>query len=252
MKTEKAYKLLALQEKISNGAAKELIDLGLVYADGKKLAIARGEISADTKFKVQDQPKPNIIAEDNDILAINKPAFLTSNKVAEIYKSTLLNRLDKETSGVLLLTKNDEFRSKAIKEFMNMRVKKIYFAIVKGVVSEEMIIDSPILTIKGKGGAFSKISPNGKSAITRVFPFMVSGKKSLIRIEIDTGRTHQIRVHLSSQNLPIIGDEKYGKNSSKRMYLHSYQTEILEYKFVAPLDKSFNEFGFEVGKNLVF
>ncbi|QKF64403.1 RluA family pseudouridine synthase [Campylobacter corcagiensis] len=252
MKKEKAYKLLAIQEKISNNAAKELIDSGLVYAHGKKLSIARGEIDANTIFKVLKIPKPKIIFEDDKILAINKPPFLVSDKVAEIYKATLLNRLDRETSGVLLMSKDEEFRTKAIQEFINLKVKKIYFAMVKGVVSEELVIDSPILTIKSKGLAFSKISPNGKSAITRVYPFMVSGKKSIVRVEIDTGRTHQIRVHLASQNLPIIGDEKYAKNSAKRMYLHSYKTEILGYKFIAPLDDSFSEFGFEIPKNLVF
>lgn len=252
MKKEKAYKLLAIQEKISNNAAKELIDLGLVYAHGKKLTIARGEISVDTNFKILEIPKPNIIFEDDKIIAVNKPAFFLSDKIAQIYNAALLNRLDKETSGVLLMSRDEEFRVKAIKEFIDLRVKKSYFAMVKGIVSQELVIDSPILTIKTKGGAFSKISPNGKSAITRVYPFMVSGKKSIIKLEIDTGRTHQIRVHLASQNLPIIGDEKYAKIRAKRMYLHSYKTEIFDYKFIAPLDDSFNEFGFEIPKNEFF
>ena len=81
---------------------------------------------------------------------------------------------------------------------------------------------------------------------------MVSGKKSLVKIEIKTGRTHQIRVHLAAYDHAVIGDEKYAKLSSKRLFLHSYKTEILGYSFVVPLDHSFNEFGFEISKDMKF
>ena len=131
-----------------------------------------------------------------------------------------------------------------------MRVKKSYIAIVKGIVSEEMKFDEPILTIKTRSGAFSKISPNGKSAFSEVYPLMVSGKKSLVKVRIETGRTHQIRVHLANAGFGVIGDEKYAKSRAKRMVLHSYETEILGLKFKAPLGKSFNEFGFEIPKDL--
>lgn len=246
MSTEKAYKLLALQEKISNNEAKNLIDSGVVYAQGKKLLIARGLIDVNTKFRILKLAKPNIIFEDDDILAINKPAFVTSLSLEEKYKFPLLNRLDKETSGVILLAKNEEFQKKAINEYKNLKVIKKYFAMVKGVISEEMLIEDKILTIKGKHEAFSKISENGKSAITKVYPYMISGKKSIVKVEIKTGRTHQIRVHLANAGFPIVGDEKYGKNSAKRLFLHSYETEILGYKFTAMFDESFNEFGFDI------
>lgn len=246
MSTEKAYKLLALQEKISNNEAKNLIDSGVVHAQGKKLLIARGLIDVNTKFRILKLAKPNIIFEDDDILAINKPAFVTSLSLEEKYKFPLLNRLDKETSGVILLAKNEEFQKKAINEYKNLKVIKKYFAMVKGVISEEMLIEDKILTIKGKHEAFSKISENGKSAITKVYPYMISGKKSIVKVEIKTGRTHQIRVHLANAGFPIVGDEKYGKNSAKRLFLHSYGTEILGYKFTAMLDESFNEFGFDI------
>ena len=79
---------------------------------------------------------------------------------------------------------------------------------------------------------------------------MVSGKKSLVKVRIETGRTHQIRVHLANAGFGVIGDEKYAKSRAKRMFLHSYETEILGLKFKAPLGKSFNEFGFEIPKDL--
>ena len=209
---EKAYKLLAIQENISNNEAKALIDDGLVSVKGVKIKVARELMSENTKFVVQKIAKPVKIYEDENLIAVNKPNFVTSESLKKIFNANLLNRLDKETSGVILLYKNDEFREIAIKEFKNMKVKKTYLAIVNGIVSEDIVIDSPILTLKTKGGAISKISKDGKTAITEVYPLMVSGKKSLVKINIQTGRTHQIRIHLASINHAVIGDEKYGKN----------------------------------------
>ncbi|MBE2986134.1 RluA family pseudouridine synthase [Campylobacter sp. RM13119] len=246
MSSEKAYKLLALQEGISNNEAKALIDDGLVYAKGQKILIARALMGANTRFNVQEVPKPSVIFEDENLIAINKPAFITSEKISEIYKFPLLHRLDKETSGVLLLVKDEEFAKKAIEEFKHMRVAKTYVAAIKGIVSEEININEPILTIKTKGGAHSKISKDGKEAISKVTPLMVVGKKSLVKVEIKTGRTHQIRVHLSSVNAPIVGDEKYGKNRSARMYLHAYYIGLLGYNFKANIPKDFNALGFEI------
>jgi len=243
---EKAYKLLAIQEGISNNEAKSLIDSGLVYAHGKKILIARGLLDSKATFKVLKVSKPKVIFQDEKILAVNKPAFMPSAKIEEMYNYPLLNRLDKETSGVILLAKNEEFKEKAIKEYKNLNVVKRYFAMVRGIVTEEMVLDENILTIKGKGEAFSKVSQSGKTAVTKVTPFMVSGKRSIVKVEIKTGRTHQIRVHLAHAGFPVIGDEKYGGNVAKRLFLHSFETEILGYKFTTPLDRSFNEYGFEI------
>lgn len=248
---QKAYKLLAIQEKISNNEAKALIDMGLVSVSGKRLELARVEIKENSVFKVQKPAKPIKIYEDENIIAINKPAFLISEQIAKDFKFELLNRLDKETSGVLLMCKNDEFKQKVIKEFKENRVKKTYFAAIKGIFADEMEINLPISTLKTKSGAFSKIDQiHGKTAISRVYPFLVSNKKSLVKVEIDTGRTHQIRVHLANAGFAVIGDEKYGKNKASRIYLHSYETKLLDYCFKAPLDKSFGELGFELPREI--
>ncbi|NPA65253.1 MAG: RNA pseudouridine synthase, partial [Epsilonproteobacteria bacterium] len=111
MPKEKAYKLLAEQENISNKKAKELIDRGLVYVGNKKVKIARGEIDTKTVFKVQQIEKPTLIYEDDDLLVVEKPAFVNSDEMERMFKGTqLLHRLDRETSGVLMLVKNEEFR----------------------------------------------------------------------------------------------------------------------------------------------
>jgi len=247
MGTDKAYKLLALQENISNSKAKELIDKGLVRVGGKKVMIARGEISERTNFTIKDVADIKVIFQDNDILAVNKPAFLTADEISRKFPNyMLLNRLDKETSGVMLFAKNEEFQTKAIREFKNNRVYKEYTAVVEGKVIDEIEIDSPILTIKNKGVAKSKIDKKkGKSAKTTVYPMFIEGNKSKIKVVIDTGRTHQIRVHLNSVGLPIIGDAIYGKLSPnvQRVLLHSKKTKILDYEFEAKEPREFNIFG---------
>ncbi len=108
--------------------------------------------------------------------------------------------LNRETSGIMLLSKREEFRQKAIDEFKARRVKKeIYLAWVDGIFFEEIVINNPISTFKRGGKLFSKIDrKKGKEAITIVRPILIQGKKSKVEIEIETGRTHQIRVHLSS------------------------------------------------------
>jgi len=236
MATDQAFKVLAKQEGISNNRAKALIDSGLVFVGDKQVKIARAQINTETKFRIEYPSDIEVLYEDENIVAVNKPAQVDSYDIQDaIEGAELLHRLDRDTSGVLLLGKNREFIEKAVKEFKNRRVKKAYVAWVEGVVYDTMEIDDPILTIK-KGKAFSKIDPvRGKKAYTKVIPDEVQGKKSKVRVEITTGRTHQIRVHLASVGHPIVGDEQYGSvTKSKRILLHSAKMSIFDYTFEAP------------------
>ncbi len=213
----------------------------------KKVMIARGEIKVDTKFSVKELAKTKVIFEDDDILVVDKPAFITADEVAKTFKDAiLLNRLDKETSGVMMFAKNEEFQKKAIKEFAQNRVYKEYVAIVEGKVVEEIVIDKPILTTKDRGVAKSKVDKNGKSAKTTVYPLLVEGNKSKIKLVIESGRTHQIRVHLNFVGLPIIGDAIYGRTASNvnRVLLHSKITKIFDYTFEAREPKEFKVYDF--------
>jgi len=244
---EKAYKLLAAQEGISNGKAKELIDKGVVSVEGKKLVIARGELKDSTIFKVKKIATARVIFEDEDILVVDKPAFLNAQEVESLYpQAILLNRLDKETSGVMMLAKNEDFRKKAIKEFKNNNVYKEYVAVVDGKIVEDLVIDTPISTIKGKTARSRVDEKNGRPAKTTVMPYMIEGNKSKVKILIENGRTHQIRVHLQSVGIPIIGDLQYGKasNQVQRVMLHSKVTRIFGYEFQAKEPKEFFHFGF--------
>ena len=232
---EKAYKLLAKQQGISNKKAKEVIDRGLVFVGDKKVKIARAELPDDTRFRVEDVADIKILYEDENIVAINKPAQVDSYDIQDAIEGVeLLHRLDRDTSGVLLLGRNREFIDDAINEFKNRRVKKEYVAWVEGVIYEEIEIEAPILTIK-KGKAFSKIDDiKGKKAYTKVKPLEIQGKKSKVSIEIKTGRTHQIRVHMAHIGHPVVGDEQYGsRTQTKRMLLHSAKMAIFDYAFEA-------------------
>lgn len=244
MKEEKAYKLLSLQEGISNRKAKELIDKGVVYARGEKILVARTMVDVSTKFKVQKVEQARLIDENESILVLDKPAFAITEDLGEEFGYAPLHRLDKETSGVLILVKDEEFRQKAIEEFRKMRVEKIYYAIVYGKLAEPIEIDTPILTTKTPSGAVSKVSQKGKEAISLVEPVMIEGRNTFVKVTIKTGRTHQIRVHLQSIGNPVLGDTKYGKHTAERLMLHSSQMTLFNETFKAPLPSIFRKYGF--------
>lgn len=137
----------------------------MVSVNGKKLQIARALLSPQTKFSIQKPSEITEIFRDSQILALAKPAFLTSEEIAQAYPEwVLLHRLDKETSGILLLVKNQsEFHLKAKESFKQMQVKKRYIAIVEGIIQEECEITTPLIVKKGK---FAKVevSKNGEAS----------------------------------------------------------------------------------------
>jgi len=241
--TEKAYKLLAQQEGISNSNAKSMIDRGLVYVGNKKVMIARGEIDERTIFRVQKVEKVKPIFENDDIIVIDKPAHVNSDEIERQFKpAVLLHRLDRETSGVLMLVKNEDFRQKAIKEFRDDKVYKEYIAWVEGIMTEPIEVDKPITTQKKNNKAYSNVSPKGKPARTEFFPDIVSAKKTKVKCIIHNGRTHQIRVHARYIDHPIVGDEQYGGRRAKRVMLHAHKVRLLGMEFVAKEPKSFTTF----------
>jgi len=236
---EKAYKLLAKQEKISANEAKRLIDSGKVFAYDKKVKIARALMKEKTKFKIVNNDKPKKIFEDENIIVINKPPYITSQKIENMYKTPLLHRLDKDTSGILVLVKNKDFQKKAIQEFKNQNVYKEYLAWVSGIVSEPIRVDAPLKVMKTKSGAYAKIDKFGEVAITDIEPFKAFRHKSEVKAIIHTGKTHQIRAHLAYINHPILGDDKYGGLPAKRVMLHHYKFKIFDYEFTCEPPKDF-------------
>lgn len=171
----------------------------------------------------------NIVYEDEYYLLINKPSVLPCMPTRSHYSENLagaicqymqakeenfvlriINRLDKDTAGIIIVAK-DSISQNKIKD-----INKTYHAICKGEICNYTEINSPIKTISinGKNQHKRIISPDGKEATTCITPISSTTEASLLAINLIHGRTHQIRVHLSSQNHPLIGDELYGEKSS--------------------------------------
>ena len=186
-----------------------------------------------------------IIFEDSDIIIINKPAGLTVHPGAGNRDNTLVNallhygktlsrgsqferpgivhRLDKDTSGVLIVAKNNEAHNLLAKAFADRDVEKTYLGLVFGhLTPEEGLIEAPIARQASNYKKFVVDILKGKDARTGYKVLRVANDKSLVQFNLYTGRTHQIRVHMAHLGHPLIGDSLYGRKGGKRQLLHAY------------------------------
>ncbi len=190
----------------------------------------------ETKLEAQEIPL-DIVYEDKDIIVVNKPKGMVVHPAVGNPDGTLVNaimahckenlsgiggelrpgivhRLDKDTSGLLIVAKNDEAHIAISNQIQNREVKKVYLALVRGnVPEEEATIDMPI----GRSTKDRKkmaVTKNGKNAITHFKVLERFGNYTFLEVRIETGRTHQIRVHMSEIGHPVVGDMVYsnGKN----------------------------------------
>ena len=232
---------------ITRTSAQRLIEDGNILVNGKNAKVSykiqeNDKISVEIpepkqiELKAQDIPI-EIVYEDSDIIVVNKPKGMVVhpangnpdgtlvNAIMAICKDSLsgiggeirpgiVHRIDKDTSGLLIVAKNDNSHVKMSEQIKNHEVKKTYIALVRGVFKEnEATIDMPI----GRSTSDRKkmaINKNGKNAITHIKVLKRFDKYTLLKVNIETGRTHQIRVHLSHIGYPIVGDYTYsnGKN----------------------------------------
>ena len=174
----------------------------------------------------------DVMEEEKDYLIINKPNNLIMHPGAGSNNGTLANgllyrypelenipragivhRLDKDTSGVLLVARTDKFRNYFVKELQERKVKKNYIAVVVGKIIGSLVIDDPIGRDKNNRTKMS-IRPDGKEAYSFIKLEEDFNNYSLLNVSIKTGRTHQIRVHLASKKLPIIGDKTYNPSAN--------------------------------------
>mgnify|MGYP004495077759 FL=1 len=232
---------------LTRTAVQRLIEQEKILVNGKKQKVAYKVVEGDIVTVEKSEAKPielkaqeipiDIIYEDNDIIVVNKdkgmvvhpangnPDGTLVNAIMAICKDSLsgiggeirpgiVHRLDKDTSGLLIVAKNDKAHVNMSEQIKNHEVKKTYIALVRGIVKEnEATIDMPI----GRSRSDRKkmaVDKNGKNAVTHIKVLKRYDKYTLLEINIETGRTHQIRVHLSHIGYPIIGDYTYsnGKN----------------------------------------
>jgi len=223
------------------------------------------EIEYDDALKV-DIPDINlpVIYEDDDCVVINKPVGVLSHskgafnpeatvaswlqkriKNMEGERAGIVHRLDRATSGVMICAKTPEALSWLQKQFSQRRVKKSYIAVVEGVFKQdEAIIDMPIERNPKKPQTF-RVGSNGKSALTAYKVLKSDGKRSLVELKPETGRTHQLRVHLEHLGHPIVGDTFYGGKDAERLFLHAQSLEMTlpsraRETFTVPMPKEFN------------
>ena len=236
-----------IDNEITRNVAQKMIDNGNILVNGVKQKSSykvniEDEIEinkiepVETRIEAQDIPVP-IIYEDNDIIIVNKPKGMVVhpangnldgtlvNAILSICKGSLsgiggeirpgiVHRLDKDTSGIMVIAKNDKSHLNLSEQIQNRTITKKYIALVRGVISEnEATIDMPI-SRSDKDRKKMAVNRDGKKAITHFKVIARYNNYTLLDIKIDTGRTHQIRVHMAEIGHPVIGDEVYsnGKN----------------------------------------
>jgi len=204
------------------------------------------EIALNLPEKEQADVDLPILYEDDDVIVVNKPSGLLTHAkgglsdeptVAEIIRPKtsfatdtdrpgIVHRLDRDTSGLLIIAKNPESAAHLQRQFAERTAKKTYIAITDGKPKLNAAkIDLPIGRNPSAPSTF-RIDPNGKPAQTTYHVLTENDAQSLVELKPTTGRTHQLRVHLAHLNTPILGDRVYGKSSDCRMMLHAQKLEI--------------------------
>jgi len=225
----------------------------------KKLQI-KDKICVDLDFEetceniVPTKMELDILYEDDGMLIINKPPFIPVHPSMEHFEYSLsngikyyfnsiglkrkirpVNRLDKNTSGIVIFAKNEYIQECFIKQMKSNTFKKEYLALVTGIIGKEFqVIDKPI-SRKEDSIIERCVSEDGNKAITEVILLKTFDNYSLVKCNLKTGKTHQIRVHLSYIGNSILGDDLYGEKSKliNRQALHAYKIS-----FIHPINKN--------------
>lgn len=182
-----------------------------------------------------------IVYEDSDVVVVNKQAGAVMHKgsgfeygISELYKSyyqnrefAFANRIDKATGGLVVAGKNMRSARELAKLIREREISKKYYLIVNGRVKENEFIKKSYL-IREETKVVEGSKDDGKESITKFAVIEHFGNYTLLEAELLTGRTHQIRVQISSEGYPIVGDSKYGRPDEKIMYLFSHSISINE------------------------
>jgi 23S rRNA pseudouridine1911/1915/1917 synthase len=239
---------------ISRSFAVRLVEDGKVLVNGEPAAKAGYKLRPTDTVEITYDPVlatelPSIqlpvIYEDDDCVVINKPVGVLahskgvfnpeasvsswlSSRVKNMSgnRAGIVHRLDRATSGVMIVAKSSEALSWLQKQFSQRKVKKTYLAVVKGQLDQgEALIDLPVERNPRKPQTF-RVGANGKSAQTVYKVLQSNNEMSLVELKPTTGRTHQLRVHLAHLNHPILGDTLYAGPKADRLYLHAQSLEL--------------------------
>lgn len=254
LREERIDKYLAEELDISRSTVKKMIDEGFVLVNGKEVKASLILSEADelfvkdgfikeASFEAEDIPI-NIVYEDDDLLVINKKSGMvvhpgngnTSGTLVnalmhytknlskkEAFRPGIVHRIDKDTSGLMLVAKNDKAHDILAEGFKNKTIKREYIALVCGVIQEDSgVIDAPIGRDAKDRKKMCVTSENSKKAVTHFKVLKRYEHYTLLRLILDTGRTHQIRVHMKYIGHPVYNDPVYGKAYNDfGQFLHS-------------------------------
>ena len=219
-----------------------------------------------SKFKSENIPL-DIVYEDKDLVIINKPSGMVVHPASGNYENTLVNaliyrynlddtnvrsgiahRIDKDTSGLVIVEKNDKTLELLTDMFKNKEIKKTYVAIVDGVINNKSATINAPITRDVKDRKKMMVGKDGKNSITHFYVIKTFKNNTYISLNLETGRTHQIRVHMAYIGHPVTNDKVYGKeNTSFGQYLHASKLEFIhpitkkEIIVEAPLPEEFIE-----------
>jgi len=172
-----------------------------------------------------------ILYDDDALIFVNKPPNLIVQRAYDADEPVLLEqvaaqcghvflmqRLDRGTSGVMFFSKRADINAKLTRQFETKRIRKRYLALCEGELAERQTIDAPLARI---GAIKFAVRDDGKRAVTHIRPLEATKSGSLVDIILETGRTHQIRVHLAAVGHPLAGDWLYGERNAARPMLHA-------------------------------
>ncbi len=220
-------------------------NVNYVLSKGDELKIVLREGSSEGI--VPKEQNFEIVYEDEDIMIVNKPHGLPTHPSIGNYENTLanglmyyfmqkgedrvfraVNRLDRDTSGLMCIAKNSYAHHILSKQIQEGTLKREYLALVMGDLSEEGTLNAPIARSK-EGIIKREVSKSGQTAITHYKSIHRFGKTTLIGLHLETGRTHQIRVHMAHLGYPLVGDWLYGEEIEQigRYLLHSAYIELI-------------------------
>ena len=217
--------------------------------ENDKIAIVK-EYVEDVLLTPEKMPL-DIVYESENVIVVNKPSGLVVHPGSGNKEHTLVNgllyhtnlsegeenrpgivhRIDKDTSGLMLVAKNNEAHQVLADDFKNKRVERKYIALVKGILqNNNIVIDAPIGRDEKNRKKMCVTDKNSKHAVTRVKVLKRYDKYTLIECVLETGRTHQIRVHMAYIGYPLFNDPVYGKEEIKGFgqFLHSHEITFEE------------------------
>lgn len=231
--------LLNYYPRYTRGELQKFIKLGHVKVNGETQTVASTPVTEEDELTLEvpelSNERPPVIYEDDNVIVFNKPAGMLSMKKGAYLPETsiddfgdIAHRLDRDTSGVIIVAKNPETKGFLQKQFQERHAHKVYYAIVEGEPAQPHAVISVPLTRNLKHPTTFIPDPDGREAVTEYKVLESKNGLSLIKLKPKTGRTHQLRIHMNYIKCPILGDKVYNPKGRKaeRMFLHAKSLEI--------------------------